>query len=94
MIIKKKVKYDPETMTGKERYSELRSWLVTAAERMDKDIPEGLTREVPDEPILIRADMTTPFKYVQDIMEQCGDKSIQIWKLQIAVSTPEGAGDE
>ena len=92
MIIKKKTKYDPEVDSGKDKYSGLREWLVFAASRMEKaPLAEGSSKMVPDEPVLIRADMSTPFKFVQDIMKECGDQAISIWKLQLAVSTPEGA---
>lgn len=94
MIIKKKVQYDPDIDQGKNKFAELRTWLLQAAARMKKEpLSPGSSKMVPDEPVLIRADMTTPFKYVQDIMEQCGDQAISIWKLQLAVSTPEGADD-
>ena len=52
-------------------------------------IAPGSNIEVPDEPVLIRADQVTPFKYVQYIMERCGQDGTQIWKLQLAVSTPD-----
>ena len=52
-------------------------------------LAEGSTKLVPDEPLMIRADESTAFRYVQDIMEQCGDQSISIWKLQLAVSVPD-----
>ncbi|QDV08239.1 biopolymer transport protein ExbD [Planctomycetes bacterium Poly30] len=96
MIIKKKVQYDPDLpeFQGKNKFAELKTWLLSAANRMKKEpLSPGSSKLVPDEPVLIRADMTTPFKYVQDIMEQCGDQAISIWKLQLAVSTPEGADE-
>lgn len=33
--------------------------------------------------------MTTPFKFLQQAMEVCAQPTIQIWKLELAVSTPE-----
>ena len=94
MIIKKKVKYDPAVNQGKDKYSDLKTWLLQASKRMKQEpIAPGSSKLIPDEPVLIRADMSTPFRYVQDIMEQCGDQAISIWKLQLAVSTPEGADD-
>ena len=97
MIIKKKTYYDPEVNTGPEKWEELRVWLTSTANLMEKaPFPEGSSNMIPDEPILIRADQSTPFKYVQYVMEQCGQQSIQIWKLQLAVSTPDenNGGDE
>ena len=94
MIIKKKVQYDPEINTGQNKFADLRTWLLAASQRMKKEpLSPGSAKMVPSEPILIRADMTTPFKYVQDIMAQCGDQVISIWKLQLAVSTPEGSDE-
>ncbi len=96
MIIKKKVQYDPDLAQyqGAKKFADLRTWLLQASKRMKTEpLAPGSTKMVPDEPILIRADMTTPFKYVQNIMAQCGDQAISIWKLQLAVSTPEGADD-
>lgn len=41
---------------------------------------------LPDDPILIRADRNTPFKYVQKIMEVCTRDGIKIWRVQLAAS--------
>ncbi len=38
----------------------------------------------PDTPILIRADQSTPMYYIQKVMEVCGFKGIEIWKVQLA----------
>ncbi len=46
---------------------------------------------LPDEPILIRADRNTPFKFIQQIMETCTRQSVKIWRVQLAASEPEGA---
>ncbi|MFT5731703.1 MAG: biopolymer transport protein ExbD [Paracoccaceae bacterium] len=94
MIIKKKVKYDPDINTGPNKFADLKVWLLQASKRMKTEpLNPGSSVMVPDEPILIRGDMTTPFKFIQNIMAECGDKTISIWKLQIAVSTPEGADE-
>jgi len=83
MITKRRELYDPENddMIEVERY------LVDQANRMkpwkmDPDLGVAL----PDNPLLIRADKNTEFKYIQKIMEVCGKKGIQIWKLQLAAS--------
>ncbi|MDG1985750.1 MAG: hypothetical protein P8M11_14420, partial [Planctomycetota bacterium] len=71
-------------------WNDLDVWLKSAANRMKKKPIAGAgSPEVPDEPVLIRADQSTPFKYVQYIMERCGQEGTQIWKLQLAVSTPD-----
>lgn len=40
----------------------------------------------PENPVLMRADASTPFRLIQEIMFQCGQRDVQIWKLQLAVS--------
>ncbi len=54
--------------------------------KYEKD--EALGLDLPDEPILIRADRNTPFRYIQRIMEVCSRKDILIWKVQLAASEP------
>jgi biopolymer transport protein ExbD len=90
MVIKRNKYFDPEINTGPKKYEELKVQLLQMANMMKKaPVGEGSTRLVPDEPLLIRADESTSFKFVQDIMEQCGDQAISIWKLQLAVSVPQ-----
>ncbi len=90
MIIKKKTYFDPDVNTGPDKWNDLDVWLKSAANRMKKEpIAPGSSKMIPDEPVLIRADQSTPFKYVQYIMERCGQEGTQIWKLQLAVSTPD-----
>ncbi len=61
-------------------------WLPT----FKKEFDETLGIELPDDPILIRADRNTPFKYVQKIMEVCTREKVLIWRVQLAASeTPE-----
>jgi biopolymer transport protein ExbD len=94
MIIKRTTYFDPESNVGTKKYEDLRTQLLSMAGRMKKEaIAPGQARMVPNEPLMIRADESTQFKYVQDIMEQCGDQSISIWKLQIAVSVPDNSGN-
>lgn len=47
---------------------------------------EMLGVDLPDDPVLIRADRNTPFKYIQKIMEVCTREGIMIWKVQLAAS--------
>ncbi len=53
---------------------------------MKKEFDENLQKELVDDPILIRADRNTPFKYIQRIMEVCTREGILIWKVQLAAS--------
>ncbi|MCB9906544.1 MAG: biopolymer transporter ExbD [Planctomycetes bacterium] len=43
----------------------------------------------PDDPLMIRGDISVPFKYVQKVMEACSLPGIQIWKVQLGASIPE-----
>ncbi len=47
---------------------------------------DSLGKKLPDDPVLIRADRNTPFKYIQKLMEICTREGIQIWKVQLAAS--------
>ncbi len=82
MKTKRKEIYNPESddLTGVERY------LADQAAQMPKKIDAELKISLPDNPLLIRADKNTEFKHLQRIMELCGKKGIQIWKLQLAAS--------
>jgi biopolymer transport protein ExbD len=77
ILVKRQILFDPE---NDDDYKELRAFLADVAKRMKK------ADNLPDEPLLIRADLNTPFKYVQKVMEQCGYKDVQIWKIQLAAS--------
>jgi biopolymer transport protein ExbD len=82
MISKRKKLYDPEKddMTDIERY------LSSQALLMPHKYDEAVKAKLPDNPLLIRADRNTEFKYIQKVMEVCGKKGIQIWKLQLAAA--------
>jgi len=56
---------------------------------MTTDYDEALSMTLPDDPILIRADRNTPFRYIQKIMEVCSRRDVLIWKVQLAASEPE-----
>ena len=88
--VKRKQYYDPE---NDDKYQKLREWLSDVARRMKKTTKFGPV-PLPDEPLLIRADMNTPFKHVQKIMEQCGLEGIQIWKVQLAAAEAEKDKDK
>jgi biopolymer transport protein ExbD len=85
IIVRREVIYTTE----EDDYTKLKDYLSDMALLMEKDIPEGLSVAVPDDPILIRADENTPFKMIQKIMEICGQKGIQIWKVELAASQPQ-----
>jgi biopolymer transport protein ExbD len=82
MLVKRKELYDPEQddLTAVERM------LADASSQMPKKKDPELGVDLPDNPLLIRADKNTEFKYIQKVMEICGKKGIQIWKLQLAAA--------
>jgi biopolymer transport protein ExbD len=82
--VKRRMYFDPE---NPDDYKEIRGYLTDVADKMEKE------NNLPNEPLLIRADMNTPFKYVQKVMEQCGYKGIQIWKVQLAAAESEKDDD-
>jgi len=89
--VKRKKIYDPESP---DNYEEVREYLSMVARRMDHETfggdpaPRG-ANTIPGEALLIRADEFSAFKETQKVMEQCGYKGIQIWKLQLAASEAE-----
>ena len=87
VIVQREVKYDPEL----NDYSALEIYLSQKAGFMEKVFDEKLKINLPDDPILIRADENTPFKMIQKIMLLCGQQGIQIWKVQLAAAQPEEA---
>ena len=88
--------FDPEV----EDLRPLEGYLADRARFMKKegfnpDLPIGPSNPpLPADPLLIRADENTPFKYVQKIMEVCGKTGIQIWKIEIAAAEPDKKKDE
>ncbi|MFK5955222.1 MAG: biopolymer transporter ExbD [Planctomycetota bacterium] len=52
----------------------------------EKKMDDKLGKLLPDDPVLLRADRNTPFKYLQKIMEVCTRENILIWKVQFAAS--------
>ena len=86
MVVKAKTYFDPE---NPDDFREIGQWLDLSSKRMKRKYDETVKRELPDEPVLIRADQNTPFKFVQKLMELCGKQTISIWKLQLAAKEPE-----
>ncbi|MEQ1894720.1 MAG: biopolymer transporter ExbD [Planctomycetota bacterium] len=82
MISKRRELYNPE----KEDSTDVERYLSDQARLMPKKKDEAIGIDLPDNPLLIRADKNTEFKHIQKIMEICGKKGIQIWKLQLAAS--------
>ncbi len=76
---------------GEKNYAELKGLLLywINAKIMNKKMDPVLKRELVDDPLLIRADKWTEMHYIAKIMETCGDKDVQIWKVQLAVGEPK-----
>ena len=85
VIVKREVIYDPE----QDDYGPLERYLSQKASTMKLEYDEELGKELPADPMLIRADENTPFKMIQKIMLLCGKKGIQIWKVELAAAQPE-----
>ena len=88
IILSREVLYDPkaDNTGGGDPYEALKNRLSLMAKDMARDPDDP--QQLPDEALLIRADMSTPFKHIQEVMKFCGEKGIQIWKIQLAASVP------
>lgn len=94
IIVKGELLYDPENGDG---YEALRGYLRSMAKRMRTEhfTPgDPSTPKIPDDPLLVRADQSTDFQYIQKVMEQCGLEGIKIWKIQFAASESGDKDDE
>ncbi len=95
--VKRKMIYDPE---NDKDYTGVREYLAQVARRMEHETFAGVKVEepgpntIPGEALLVRADEFSAFKHTQKVMEQCGYKGVQIWKLQLAASETEKDSEE
>lgn len=81
---------DPIRTTRPDYYWKLADTMKVAwIPYMAIEFDEALSKDLPDDPILIRADRNTEFRYIQKIMEVCTREGIMIWKVQLAASEPE-----
>ncbi len=84
IIVRKEPLYSPETHDGKkDPMVDVKRKLAIIAKNMEK-AKDGL----PDEHLMVRGDRSVPFKHVQHVMQECAQKGIQIWKIQLAASMP------
>jgi len=95
MVVKREEYYNPEEHDSlPDPYIRMKEWLTIASKKMEKapfnpDKPASASNKlIPDEFLLIRADQVTPFKHLQKLMELCGTRNIEIWKVQLAASEP------
>ncbi len=80
-------KFGPEG----EDYTALEEYLSQKARFMHMEWDETLKLDLPDDPIVIRADKSTPFRMIQEIMLLCGKLGIEVWKVQLTATQPERA---
>lgn len=68
--------------------SVLRGYLRSVASRMERyvDSSTGEELELADDPLFIRADKHSLFKYTQIVMEECAAPEVRIWKIQMAIT--------
>ncbi len=87
MVYKGEALYTPE-LDGDDM-KELERFLSTQAKLMPLKLDPDLKIKLPDNPLMIRADRNTEFKYIQRIMAICGKDGIKIWKLELAAAEDE-----
>lgn len=78
--IKRETYYDPESKDWKP----LTRHLANQVALMKKG-EDGL----PENPLLVRSDRSTPFRQIQKVMEVCLNKDVRIWKIELAAAQPE-----
>ncbi len=68
--------------------SVLRGYLRSVASRMERyvDSSTGEELELANDPLFIRADKYSLFKYTQIVMEECAAPEVRIWKIQMAIT--------
>lgn len=92
ILVKRDVIFDPKNDDG---YAKLKKYLAGRARLMRKaPVEPGSSIIAPDQPILVRADQSTPFKYIQKVMEVCGVSDIKIWKIELAASEAKTAEEK
>jgi biopolymer transport protein ExbD len=65
--------------------NEIRRHLAVQVAGFPTDPKDGAS----EQPILIRADSETEFKYIQKVMQICGEDGIKIYKIELACSVEE-----
>ncbi|MDF1801194.1 MAG: biopolymer transporter ExbD [Planctomycetota bacterium] len=97
MIVKRDKIFSGKDGGGDEDETDLKKKLFDYSKLMEQehfDKEAGTGPMIPGEFLLIRADQFTLFHYVQRVMTLCGDKDIQIWKVQLAAATEEAGAKE
>ena len=88
LIMKRRTLYDPNKDLNRERFRVQLRYIAQAMEhKMDPDVHINL----PDDPLLLRGDEFTDWYHMAKVMEDCGLKTIMIWKIQLAVAESQKA---
>ena len=74
--------------------TKLERFLASQATAMPHVVDPALGIPLPDNPLMIRADRNTDFKYIQRIMAICGKDGIKIWKLELGAAEDDKAKAE
>jgi len=97
MVVKRDTVFKSAETGGDEDETDLKGTLLQFRDNMEEEpfnIETGAGPMIPADFLLIRADQYTLFHYVQRVMTVCGDKDIQIWKVQLAAATEEEKAGE
>ena len=82
--------YSTRGTTGVEAgdRSVLRGYLRGVASRMERYVDSSTKEELElaNDPLFIRADKHSLFKYTQIVMEECAAPDVRIWKIQMAIT--------
>ena len=91
IIAKGEPQYLPEEG---EDVTKLERYLASQSKLMPLKLDPDLNIMLPDNPLMIRADRNTDFKYIQRIMAICGKDGIKIWKLELGAAEDDKAKAE
>ncbi|HET6202807.1 MAG TPA: biopolymer transporter ExbD [Planctomycetota bacterium] len=92
-FIRGRLVYDPESPDPRLRDTRgIEEPLALWARAMPQRYDEFARRELPDHPLLLRADRNTPFRHIQRILELCSKEGIRIWKVELAAAEEKEEG--
>lgn len=93
VFIRRRLTYDPTGADPRLRDPRpLQEQLARWARAMPRRHDEVARREIPDEPLLLRADRNVPFHHVQRVLEWCASEGVRIWKVELAASESKEEG--
>ncbi|MGH7151081.1 MAG: ExbD/TolR family protein [Planctomycetota bacterium] len=87
VFIRRRLTYDPTSADpGLREPREVQEQLARWARAMPRRYDPIAGREIPDEPLLVRADRSVPFVHIQRVLEWCAGEGVRIWKVELAAS--------